>query len=262
MAEGPIEVGLAQTGVDPHLGFDELIDFYGSDIPDSRRFMDSAPLREAVRLAREGRWDAAVPVFRDEAARQPDWDVPHVWLAGYLADVQGRSREAITLCRNAAAQCRSKGSLLSKAGEWALLGGEVPESVHLLALSLTTHGRRPDRDHIAQLSALAYLGEIFDSYVWAMGMLRTGRNSRDSGTPPPTPGDWVAALRGLDRLPTRLQGIRDGLIRAYTAAEGNRERLAAVMNISRSAARHRHVRVTRHAPNAWEQWAGSRPSRP
>jgi len=106
------------------------------------------------------------------------------------------------------------------------------------------------------------MAEIFDSYLWAMGMLRTGRNSRDSGTPPPTSGDWAAALRGLDRLPTRLQGIRDGLIRAYTAAGGNRERLSAVMNISRSAARHRHVRVTRRAPSAWEQWARTRSSRP
>jgi hypothetical protein len=35
MAEAPTEVRLAQTGVDRHRGFDELIDFYGGDIPDS-----------------------------------------------------------------------------------------------------------------------------------------------------------------------------------------------------------------------------------
>ncbi|MDQ1022851.1 hypothetical protein QF035_000433 [Streptomyces umbrinus] len=105
------------------------------------------------------------------------------------------------------------------------------------------------------------MAEIFDSCLWAMGMLRTGRNSRDSGTPPPTPGDWAAALRGLDRLPTRLQGIRNGLIRAHTAADGTLERLAAVMNISRPAARHRRRRITSHAPNSWEQWARTRPSR-
>lgn len=106
------------------------------------------------------------------------------------------------------------------------------------------------------------MAEIFDSYLWAMGMLRTGRNSRDPGTPPPTPGDWLAALRGLDRLPTRFQGIRDGLIRACTAADGSLERLANVMNISRSAARHRRTRITRHAPKSWEQWARTPSSRP
>ena len=106
------------------------------------------------------------------------------------------------------------------------------------------------------------MAEIFDSYLWAMGMLRTGRNSRDPGTPPPTPGDWLAALRGLDRLPTRLQGIREGLIRACTAADGSLERLATVMNISRSAARHRRTRIARHAPKSWEQWAGTHSSRP
>jgi hypothetical protein len=106
------------------------------------------------------------------------------------------------------------------------------------------------------------MAEIFDSYLWALGMLRTGPNSRDPGTPAPTPGDWVAALRGLDRLPPRLKGVRDGLIRAYTAAGGSLARMATAMNISTPAARHRRTRITRHSPETWEEWARTRSSRP
>ncbi|TPQ22668.1 hypothetical protein [Streptomyces sporangiiformans] len=52
------------------------------------------------------------------------------------------------------------------------------------------------------------MAEIFDSYLWAMGMLRTGRNSRDPGTPAPLLATGLrlcAALTG-SRPASRVSG--------------------------------------------------------
>ncbi|MEO3861646.1 hypothetical protein [Acrocarpospora sp. B8E8] len=101
------------------------------------------------------------------------------------------------------------------------------------------------------------MAEILDSCLWAMAMLRTNINSRDPGTPAPTHGDWAAALRGLDRLPPRLQGARDGVIRAYITAGGTIQRVAEVMNISTSAAQDHSAQLTESPPTVWEKWATS-----
>ncbi|TKK85083.1 hypothetical protein FDA94_27050 [Herbidospora galbida] len=77
------------------------------------------------------------------------------------------------------------------------------------------------------------LTEILDSHLWAMAMLRTGVNFRDSGSLPPTLGDWAAVLWGGGRLTPRLQGIRSGAIRAFMAAGGTEERLADVLGLDR-----------------------------
>ncbi|GAA0975270.1 hypothetical protein GCM10009555_032860 [Acrocarpospora macrocephala] len=101
------------------------------------------------------------------------------------------------------------------------------------------------------------MAEILDSCLWAMAMLRTNINSRDPGTPAPTQGDWAAALRGLDRLPPRLQGARDGVIRAYITAGGTIQRVAEAMNMSTSAAQDHSAQLTANPPTVWEQWATS-----
>ncbi|WP_052425156.1 hypothetical protein [Streptomyces fulvoviolaceus] len=101
------------------------------------------------------------------------------------------------------------------------------------------------------------MAEILDNCLWAMGMLRTGINSRDRGAPAPTPGDWASALRGLDRLPPRVQGICEALIRAHAAANGKLEHLASATNVSTTAAQDRRATVTHEPPGTWEQWAAT-----
>ncbi|GAA1011204.1 hypothetical protein Aple_056530 [Acrocarpospora pleiomorpha] len=102
------------------------------------------------------------------------------------------------------------------------------------------------------------MAEILDSCLWAMAMLRTNINSRDPGAPAPTQGDWAAALRGLDRLSPRLQGARDGVIRAYITAGGTIQRVAEALNMSASDAQHHSAQLTDDPPAVWEQWATSR----
>ncbi|WP_037579082.1 hypothetical protein [Phaeacidiphilus oryzae] len=97
--------------------------------------------------------------------------------------------------------------------------------------------------------------EIIDSCLWAMGMLRSGVNSRDAGSPAPVAGDWTAALRGVDRLPRRVRAIRDAVTRTYAATGGTTRRLADALGISGSAARHRRARIAMRAPDTWEEWA-------
>jgi hypothetical protein len=99
------------------------------------------------------------------------------------------------------------------------------------------------------------MAEILDSALWALGMLRTGINSRDRGAPPPTPGDWSACIRGLDRLPPRIEGTRDGVIRAYISAGGTPEHLAHAMNVDDSTARNHCLRIQNENPGVWEAWA-------
>ncbi|MFF3496498.1 hypothetical protein ACFYWS_34730 [Streptomyces sp. NPDC002795] len=97
--------------------------------------------------------------------------------------------------------------------------------------------------------------EILDNCLWAMGMLRTGINSRDRNASAPTPGDWASALRGLDRLPPRVQGVCSALIRAHAAANGKLDHLASATNVSMTTAQDRQTTVTHQPPGSWEQWA-------
>jgi len=101
------------------------------------------------------------------------------------------------------------------------------------------------------------LAELLDNCLWAMGMLRTGINSRDRDAPAPTPGDWASALRSLDRLPPRVQGVCEALIRAHAAANGKLEHLASATNVSTTAAQDRRTTVTHQHPGTWEQWAAT-----
>ncbi|MGJ6969050.1 hypothetical protein ACSDR0_44870 [Streptosporangium sp. G11] len=99
------------------------------------------------------------------------------------------------------------------------------------------------------------MAEIVDSCLWALGMLRTGANSRDSGSPTPTVGDWATALRGLDRLAPRLRGTRDAVVRAYLASGGSTQRLADVMAIPLSELQDDAERTMAQPPDTWEEWA-------
>ncbi|WBB60256.1 hypothetical protein O7599_32845 [Streptomyces sp. WMMC500] len=99
------------------------------------------------------------------------------------------------------------------------------------------------------------LAEIVDSCLWALGMLRTGVNSRDAGGPPPIPGDWYAALRDLERIAPRIEGTRDAVIRALAVSGEGTDRLAQAMHTDEEAAVRRRADVLGNPPSEWETWA-------
>ncbi|GAB1818733.1 hypothetical protein [Herbidospora sp. RD11066] len=107
----------------------------------------------------------------------------------------------------------------------------------------------------AEADEAPLMAELFDTYLWALGMLRTGSNSRDPGSPPPIPGDWASALHSAERLPARLDGIRVAAIRAFMAAGGNAERLAGVLRTDPFEARRRWTELKKQPPSDWERWA-------
>ncbi|MEV1009380.1 hypothetical protein [Streptomyces sp. NPDC049881] len=96
------------------------------------------------------------------------------------------------------------------------------------------------------------MAELLDSCFWALGMLRTGRNTRDPGGGVPVPGDWVAAVRGLDRLPPRVRAVVDAVLREYAAGPGQVRHLAAALGVDEAEVRARAGRPR----DAWEEWAG------
>ncbi|WP_198169357.1 hypothetical protein [Herbidospora daliensis] len=99
------------------------------------------------------------------------------------------------------------------------------------------------------------MAEAFDSHLWVLGMLRTGTNSRDPGSPPPVQGDWATALWAAHRLPPRLDAIRTAAIRAFMASGGNAERLANLLRTDPAAARALWTEVKGQPPGDWERWA-------
>ncbi|MFW6689483.1 hypothetical protein [Streptomyces sp. MAR4 CNX-425] len=99
------------------------------------------------------------------------------------------------------------------------------------------------------------LAEIVDSCLWALGMLRTGVNSRDEGGPAPIPGDWYAALRDLERIAPRIEGTRDAVIRALAESGEGTGRLAHAMHAEEEAVVRRRAEVLGNPPSEWETWA-------
>ncbi|GAA2653789.1 hypothetical protein ACXZ65_26790 [Streptomyces aculeolatus] len=99
------------------------------------------------------------------------------------------------------------------------------------------------------------LAEIVDSCLWALGMLRTGVNSRDAGAPPPIPGDYYAALRDLERIAPRIEGTRNAVIRALAESGEGTDRLAHVLHTDEEAAVRRRAEVLGNPPSEWETWA-------
>jgi hypothetical protein len=142
---------------------DELFERYGPEAPDSRG-MGSPALRAAIVQARdEERWAEAVPVFLDEAIRQPDYATPHFWLVVFL-EHEGRTRSAINVAKNAAMRCKKKQELLMQAAELALFSGSVRESIHLFTQSIATVGRTPRHDEFAQQRSFLFMAELFDIF--------------------------------------------------------------------------------------------------
>lgn len=99
------------------------------------------------------------------------------------------------------------------------------------------------------------MAEALDSHLWALGMLRTGANSRDPGSPAPVQGDWASALWNVDRLASRLDAIRTATIRAFMASGGNAERLAGVLRTEPAEARALWTEMRNRPPGDWERWA-------
>ncbi|MDX2843249.1 hypothetical protein PV377_30610 [Streptomyces ipomoeae] len=99
------------------------------------------------------------------------------------------------------------------------------------------------------------LADWFHTALWAMAMLRSGRNS--AGEPyTPKPDDWYTAINDLDhRLIPRLEGIRDAVVRAHDDSGGSIGNLALAMDVARSTAQHRRDVLQTSFPSVWEKWA-------
>lgn len=152
-------------------------------------------LHKAVRLARdEGRWAEAVPVFRDERTRRPDYNVPHMWLADFLGH-EGRTQSAIALAKKAAKQCRRKSELLAQAAEYALFSGEVRESIHLFAQAIATTREAPGPDEVTVQRAFLFMAELFYGFGDVSG------------------GDWARGVQDVTHLDhefiDRIRGAAD-----------------------------------------------------
>lgn len=104
------------------------------------------------------------------------------------------------------------------------------------------------------------LVEWMDSALWALGMLRTGHNSRAKGNPEPTREDWYVALNDIDHhLLSHLAGIRDAAVRAHAEAGGTVQELANAMDVKRSAAQYRREQIVHLPPKPAEEWARTAP---
>lgn len=146
----------------------EMLSRYGRETPDSRGRGGPA-LRSAIKHARdENRWTDAVPVFLDEAARQPDHETPYVWLVSFL-DREERARSAIEIARSAAKHCKTKHSLLMRAAEVALFSGNTREAIHLFSQSIATAGRPPRYDEPGLQRPFLFMAVFFDLFGDAAG---------------------------------------------------------------------------------------------
>lgn len=103
------------------------------------------------------------------------------------------------------------------------------------------------------------LANAVDTAVWALGMLRTGRNHRAGAQDPIRPGaeEWEIVIRTLHhRLLPRVGGIVDAAIRAHAGCKGGTYKaLADAMEEPLHRAQYRRQQVTGDAPGHWEEWA-------
>lgn len=97
------------------------------------------------------------------------------------------------------------------------------------------------------------IAEIIDTYFWAVTMLRTGVNHRDLESPPPTAGDWYVVLKEIDRLPPRLNAVRDAVVRTFIDSGGSLERMAKALDVSHDDARQLLSRILGEGPSGWEE---------
>lgn len=105
---------------------------------------------------------------------------------------------------------------------------------------------------------LGHVGDMvdhLDTALWALIMLRTGRNPH-SPTGEVQNSDWYTVINDLDhRLIPRLEGIRDAAVRAHHAAGGSLGQLANAMDAGKSTAQYRRDAVLGRTPTLFEKWA-------
>ncbi|MCC5582209.1 hypothetical protein IMZ11_42140 [Microtetraspora sp. AC03309] len=92
----------------------------------------------------------------------------------------------------------------------------------------------------------------FDTILWALDRLRSG--DWDTSSPETVSEIDTAITHLVHRLEPRLEGLTAALIRAHYAAGGSHGQLATAMDVSRSTAQSRAVRLPEE-PSIWETWA-------
>jgi len=109
-----------------------------------------------------------------------------------------------------------------------------------------------------EAAAAGHIGDLadwFDTALWALAVLRTGRVDRTDGHAL-TANDLHTVINDLDhRLLPRLQGIRDAAVRRHADLGGTYGDLATAMDTSRSTAQYRRDALTAKTPSVWENWA-------
>lgn len=99
------------------------------------------------------------------------------------------------------------------------------------------------------------MADWFHTGLWAMALLRSGRNAQ--GEPYIAgPNDWYTAINDLDhRLIPRLEGVRDAVVRAHAQGGGSVGDLALAMDVARSTAQYRREALLKSMTSTWENWA-------
>ncbi|MFI5621546.1 hypothetical protein [Streptomyces sp. NPDC051567] len=120
-----------------------------------------------------------------------------------------------------------------------------------ITISLT-----PEESAAIGSADIATLTDWFDTALWALAAMRTGRSYRGPETSRQIgAGDAYDMITGLDhRLLPRLQAIRDAAIRRHEELGGTVQELATAMDVGRSTAQYRRV-VLRDNPAAFDGWA-------
>jgi hypothetical protein len=104
----------------------------------------------------------------------------------------------------------------------------------------------------------SHLADWFDTALWALGILRTGRNHRADGDEEVTSRTLYTVLTDLDhRLIPRIEGIRDAAVRRHHELGGSIGDLALAMDVKKSTAQSRRnvILTGRDRPTTWERWA-------
>lgn len=132
-------------------------------------------------------------------------------------------------------------------------GADAAENGLDLVISLS-----PEEAEVLDADA-TLIADWVDTAMWALSLLRTGKNLRAEGGPTPvTAQTWFTVINDLEnRLAPRLQGIVDAAVRTQARQGGTIDDLALAMDVPRSTAGYRRKAVLDKFPGGWEQWATS-----
>ena len=198
-----------------------MLSEFGEDQPESRQIGQT--LQEGIGLAHSGNWEDAAKIFRDELAKNPDYDVPYLWLADYEMQ-KHQAFPAVHMLRQAARKCRRKSFLLAKAAELALLGYyDVYDSTYLFAQSIVAMEEKPHLRDFARHRPFLFLREIFmafDDYKgvnWATSIVAGGSSLNDQMVS--SIHDAITARLTVEPgfMAQQLSDIRDYLSRKFPA---------------------------------------------